>query len=316
MTAPLRLGLVGVGKIARDQHIPSIGRNPAFELVATASRSASVEGVARFATPAEMLDAMPQIDAVALCVPPQVRHAMAADALRRGKHVLLEKPPGATLSEVAHLADLAETQGVSLFATWHSRFAPGVAPARRWLAGRQVRSVRVEWKEDVRHWHPGQDWIWEPGGLGVFDPGINALSIVTDILPEPVFLTGGELSFPENRAAPIAASLRFGGASGAAMNAEFDWRQTGPQTWDIHVGTDAGDLLLSSGGARLWIDGESVVDQAEAEYDGIYARFAELVASGGSDVDLAPLRHVADAFMLGRHLTVEPFHDQPNRDTA
>ncbi|MEF2550978.1 Gfo/Idh/MocA family oxidoreductase [Aurantimonas sp. A2-1-M11] len=316
MTAPIRLGLVGVGKIARDQHIPAISRNPAFELVATASRSAGVDGVASFATPGEMLDAMPQIEAVAFCVPPQVRHGMAADALRRGKHVLLEKPPGATLSEVAHLADLAKAQGVTLFATWHSRFAPGVEPARQWLAERQVMSVQVEWKEDVRHWHPGQDWIWEPGGLGVFDPGINALSIVTAILPEPVFLTGGELAFPDNRAAPIAASLQFSGASGAAMTAEFDWRQTGPQTWDIHVATDAGDLVLSSGGARLSIGGEQVVDAPEAEYAGIYARFADLVASGGSDVDLAPLRHVADAFMLGRHRTVAPFYDDPNRETS
>ncbi|MDX1730469.1 MAG: Gfo/Idh/MocA family oxidoreductase, partial [Aurantimonas coralicida] len=137
MTAPLRLGLVGVGKIARDQHIPSIGRNPAFELVATASRSASVDGVARFATPAEMLDAMPQIDAVALCVPPQVRHAMAADALRRGKHVLLEKPPGATLSEVHALEALAAENGLSLHATGHSREAMAVDAARDWLANRR-----------------------------------------------------------------------------------------------------------------------------------------------------------------------------------
>jgi D-galactose 1-dehydrogenase len=54
----------------------------------------------------------------------------------------------------------------------------------------------VEWKEDVRQWHPGQQWIWQPGGLGVFDPGINALSIVTWMLPRPIFLTASELVFP------------------------------------------------------------------------------------------------------------------------
>src|SRR3546814_4182786 len=88
---------------------------------------------------------------------------------------MLEKPPGATLSEVHALEALARKQGRTLFATWHSREAAAVEPARALLATRKIRSVRVEWKEDVRHWHPGQAWIWEPGGLGVFDPGINAL---------------------------------------------------------------------------------------------------------------------------------------------
>ena len=84
------------------------------------------------------------------------------------------------------------------------------------LADRQIKSVIVEWKEDVRVWHPGQAWIWEPGGLGVFDPGINALSILTRILPRPFFLTRAELSFPRERAAPIAADLAFSDDGGRA----------------------------------------------------------------------------------------------------
>ncbi|NDV87585.1 Gfo/Idh/MocA family oxidoreductase [Aurantimonas aggregata] len=310
MTAPTALAIVGVGKIARDQHLPSIARNPAFRLVAAASRNARLDGVENFATAAEMFDAMPKIEAVALCMPPQARHAIAAEALGRGKHVLLEKPPGATLSEIENLTRIADASGVTLFATWHSRFAPGVEPARDWLAGKTIRSVRIDWMEDVRHWHPGQDWIWEPGGLGVFDPGINALSILTRILPVPIWLTGAELSFPENRAAPIAARLSFQGPSDVTAEALFDWRQTGPQTWDIAVETDAGKLILSSGGASLAIDNGVVSEAPEAEYDGIYARFAELIAARESDVDVSPLRHVADAFMLGRRHIVEPLHDR------
>ncbi len=120
---------------------------------------------------------------MALCTPPQVRHGLARQALEAGKHVMLEKPPGATLSEVEDLRQVAEAQGVTLQATWHSRYAPAVAPARDWLAGKTITAARINWREDVRVWHPGQDWIWEPGGLGVFDPGINALSIATAVLP-------------------------------------------------------------------------------------------------------------------------------------
>ena len=305
--APVKIGLVGIGKIARDQHLPSLSRSSDFELVAAASRNAGVDGIANFTSTGEMLAAMPEIAAVSLCMPPQARHEAATEALISGKHVMLEKPPGATLSEVEHLAGLAASNGVSLFATWHSRHAPGVETAREWLKGKRIRKVTVTWKEDVRHWHPGQDWIFEAGGLGVFDPGINALSIVTKILPFPIWLNSAELTFPDNRQAPIAADLAFAGPQGETVAAEFDFRQTGLQTWDIVAETDGGSLTLSMGGAKLAIDGEDQPMAPEAEYDGLYARFAALIAAGGSEVDLAPLRHVADAFLLGRRLVSEPF---------
>lgn len=306
MTA-IRLAIVGLGKIARDQHIPAIAETAGIELAAIASRNASLEGIAHFATLDELLERMPEIDAVALCTPPQVRRAQAAAALKAGKHVLLEKPPGATISELTPLIAEARQSGYTLFATWHSRFAPAVEPARAFLAEREIRSVMVEWKEDVRVWHPGQGWIWEPGGLGVFDPGINALSILTRILPRPFFLKEAVLSFPGNRAAPIAANLAFSDGTGLPILAEFDWRQTGPQTWEIRVDTDAGRLTLSAGGSRLVHGGLILVDEKQAEYRGIYRRFVELIGNRVSDVDLSPLVHVADAFMIARRREVEPF---------
>jgi D-galactose 1-dehydrogenase len=303
----LQIAIVGLGKIARDQHIPSIAATDGIELAAIASRNASLEGIAHFGTLDQMLAEAPDIDAVALCTPPQGRHAQAAAALKAGKHVLLEKPPGATVSELGPLVAAARQTGRTLFATWHSRFAPAVEPAKAFLANRQIKSVVVEWKEDVRVWHPRQAWIWEPGGFGVLDPGINALSIMTHILPRPFFLTRSELSFPRNRAAPIAADLAFSDDTGVPIDVEFDWRQTGPQTWDIRVETDAGRLVLSSGGSRLVHDDRILVDEKQAEYRNIYRRFVELVANGASDVDLSPLVHIADAFMLGRRRDVEPF---------
>ena len=149
----LRIAIVGLGKIARDQHIPSIAATDGIELAAIASRNASIEGIKHFATLDQMLTEAPDIDAVALCTPPLVRHAQAAAALKAGKHVLLEKPPGATVSELGPLIAAARQSGRTLFATWHSRFAPAVEPARAFLAGRRIKSVAVTWKEDVRVWH-------------------------------------------------------------------------------------------------------------------------------------------------------------------
>jgi D-galactose 1-dehydrogenase len=304
----IKLGLVGVGKIARDQHLPVLRASPHFDLVATASRNATIDGVAAFADIDSMIEQAPEIEAVSLCQPPQVRFASAKRAIAAGKHVFLEKPPGATLGEVELLISLARAQGVSLFASWHSRYAAGVEPARAWLAERTIRSVRIEWKEDVRHWHPGQDWIWAPGGMGVFDPGINALSIATHILPDLV-LTGATLDYPANRAAPIAAELAFETHHGHPVTASLDWLQTGPQSWDIHVETDRGALVLGHGGNSLAIDGAVQPLGPEAEYAGLYERFAALVPTGAIDVDLTPLRHVADALLLGERRTVAAFHD-------
>lgn len=305
----INLAIVGVGKIVRDQHLPAVAANGDYRLVAAASRHGRVEGIDNFTSIDEMLAAVPSIHAVSLCMPPQYRYEAAVKALAAGKHVFLEKPPGATLSEVEDLAALAEAKGVSLFASWHSRYAPAVEAAKEFLAGTRIRSMRVSWKEDVRQWHPNQEWIWQPGGLGVFDPGINALSIVTRILPRPVFATAATLEFPENRAAPIAASIAFTDAAGLDLVAEFDWRQTGRQSWDIAASTDAGEMVLSEGGAKLSVDGKLVHEQPEREYPALYERFAQIIKAGQSDVDLAPLRHVADAFMLGRRKVVEAFHD-------
>ncbi|MCJ2067080.1 Gfo/Idh/MocA family oxidoreductase [Methylobacterium sp. J-088] len=308
MTNPIRIGLVGVGKIARDQHLPVIGASPDYTLVAVASRHGEYAGVPNYRTLPEMLAGQGDLQAVALCQPPQARFEAALAAIEAGLHVFLEKPPGATLAEVGLLAEAARKRGVSLFASWHSRFAPGVEPARDWLSTRRIRSVSIAWMEDVRHWHPGQDWIWDAGGMGVFDPGINALSIATHILP-PFFLTGATLEVPENRQAPIAANLRFTDAAGTPIHATFDWRQTGPQTWDIRVETEDGPLVLSRGGAALTLDGRDHALPPEAEYRGLYDRFAALVRSGASDVDLNPLIHAADAFLRGERRSVEAFTD-------
>jgi D-galactose 1-dehydrogenase len=305
----IRIAIVGFGKIARDQHVGAIAATDGVTLTAIASRHAVHADVPHFTTLDELLRDGPPVDAVALCTPPQVRRAQAAAALAAGKHVMLEKPPGASVSELDPLIASATRAGRTLFATWHSRFAPAVEPARRWLMPRRIHSVSISWKEDVRVWHPGQDWIWQAGGLGVFDPGINALSILTHILPQPLFVTTAELCFPANREAPIAARVSLSDAAGLPIAAEFDFRQTGPQSWDILVETDGGQLALCSGGARLMAGSELLVDAAEAEYRGLYRRFVELTATGASDVDLVPLRLVADAFLLGRRRIVEPFED-------
>ncbi len=311
---PYSIAIIGVGKIARDQHLPVIAKNPRFRLACVVSHSgARVDGVPSFRTAAEAYAALPDLDAVAICTPPSVRHPLAREALDAGKHVMLEKPPTPTMAEMHDLAAYAAERRRVIFATWHSQYNAAVDEAKERLAGAKLRRLAIEWKEDVRRWHPGQEWIWNAGNFGVFDPGVNALSILTRIAPGPVFVKSAELLYPANRDTPIAASLVFTSPvaenSGARLTAEFDWRRQGEQSWNIDIETAAGETLrLTHGGSKLFVDGALAREAPMAEYEGLYAHFAALLDAGWSAMDAAPFQLVADAFLVGSRSATDAFH--------
>lgn len=307
-----RIGIIGFGKIAVDQHAPAIAAGGQFELVAATNRTPlTVEGVATFQDPAAMLREV-EMEAVAVCTPPGPRYQLARDCLEAGKHVMLEKPPGVTLGEVDALARLAEARGVTLMTTWHAQANDAVVAAAALLAEEPIASVEIVWHEDVRKWHPGQAWIFAPGGFGVFDPGINALSIATRIVPGALIVRAAKLFVPVNVAMPIAAELQLASpAVAGAITANFDFRYTEGERWTIDVAMVSGRrVTLSEGGARLSVDGAERVARGETgEYPRLYSEFAELIAARKSHVDLTPLRIVADAFMMAEREPVEAFVD-------
>jgi D-galactose 1-dehydrogenase len=91
----------------------------------------------------------------------------------------------------------------------------------------------------------------------------------------------------------------------------MDWRHEEGEEWTIRVETEAGSVLaLGEGGATLTVDGAAQAVSGPGEYPSIYDRFASLVPARGCEVDREPLRIVADAFLIGRRESVEPFHWQ------
>jgi D-galactose 1-dehydrogenase len=303
----IRLGIVGFGKIARDQHVPALAASTRFALAGIASPLGGLAGVPAHDNLAALLDAEPTLEAVAICTPPQARYEVALFALSRGLHVILEKPPCVTLGEAQVLVDLARRQNVALFTAWHSRYAPAVEPAREWAASHPLRAVRIVWKEDVRVWHPGQAWIWQAGGLGVFDPGINALSMLTRILHETVVVRSALLRVPSNCETPIAAHLALRTASGVPVDVDLDFLHVGPPQWDIDLDSDTGSCSLSMGGGQLIENGTRIELPPSTEYPALYSRFAHLIAERAVDSDLTPLSLVADAFLCAQRVEIEPF---------
>lgn len=306
MPQPIRIAIVGLGKIARDQHLPAIADDSRFQLVATVSQSGGDAGVPGFASIEALIADGPPVDAVSICTPPAPRVAIAQTALKAGLDVFLEKPPATTLSAFDALCTLSQAKGRVLLASWHSRFAPMVAPAREWLAGRTVRRGRLSWREDVRKWHPGQDWLFQAGGMGVFDPGINGLSILTAIAPAPVSLVRAAFAVPEGAQTPIAATMTLA-MGDAEIAGDLDFLETAGEHWEIEIETDRGTLLLRDGGAAMQVGGGAEERGAVREYPALYAHFADLLAARRSDSDPRPLQLVADAFMLAERRTVERF---------
>jgi predicted dehydrogenase len=306
---PIKIAILGFGKIAEDQHVPSIAGNSRFELVATSSRSG--QGIARqFSDWRELIRTVEGLEAVAITTPPEPRYDIARECILAGLQCLLEKPPSSGLAEIADLASLAEAQNVTLFTTWHAQNNPAVDEAARLLAGKRIKSMSVRWHENVHKWHPGQTWIFEAGGFGVFDPGINAFSVITKIFPGPVFVRSAELQVPSNAQAPIAAAIELASpAADGPLNVSFDFRWSDDEEWTIEIVTaDGTQLRLEKGGAKLFANGAEQRCEGPGEYPDIYRHFADLIDERRSHVDVAPLRLVADSLLIGSTRRVEEVH--------
>lgn len=302
MTDPIRVAIIGVGQIATAQHLPAIARSPAFELAFLVDPHHQTASAAPcFQSLEEALTSGLPFDAAVLTTSPQVRFGLCQKLLKVAPAILLEKPPFSSLSEARMVSTEAKTLGVNLFAAWHARFAPALDLARVWVAEHVVKRGQIEWRENANKWHPGQDWLWRAGGLGVFDPGINALSILTSLFPETWTVKAPHFKTSARSQTPSVADFQLLSKE-AEIAAHFEFHDTDDDIWTITLEAANGDIMkLSDGGARIFINGVELSVEASNEYDNVYNRFHELIRTGRTDFDVSPLELTADTFLLARN---------------
>ena len=296
--APISIAVHGLGKIAFDQHIPAIEASNDFKLAATISQSNTLPKVPSFSTLNELVDSRVEVDAIALCMPPKPRHQLAMKVIEAGYDLLLEKPPCATVHESETLFNAAQNAGVTIFASWHSKFAPMVDMAREWVSENGCDHFQVVWNENVLKWHPGQKWVSQSGGFGVLDPGVNALSIIYALFDTDFSFEKIIFYRPSDWETPIAASFQMRARSDLVGEVNFDWLTSDEDIWEIRFFSGSNKMVLSHGGHKMFINDAPVGAQLPEmdEYTALYNHFSDLVRNKISDFDTAPLRFVEQLY--------------------
>lgn len=199
----LRVGLVGAGSIARDQHLPGWGLVPQAKVVAVADASlAAAEKTAadfqldRFETDYRRLLDDPSIDVIDICCPSALHAQVSIAALSAGKHVLCEKPMATSRPDAEAVLAAAHAAGKKFMIGQQMRFDQSVALLRQTLESIPLGHVyyaRAQWLRRRRvPGRPGFTFKAYSGGGPMYDLGVHVLDLSWWLMgcPEPLAANG------------------------------------------------------------------------------------------------------------------------------
>jgi predicted dehydrogenase/nucleoside-diphosphate-sugar epimerase len=193
---PLRLALIGCGAISQQMHLPVLAGHEGIELAALVDRDvkragelAKGYGVKTVLADAAELDGE-RIDAAIVATPPFHHAPCSIELMRRGIHVLVEKPMATRYADAAEMVRTAEEQGVVLSVGFFRRLNPSIRLMKslldsRWLGG--PRSFHVE-GGGMYNWPAAtlanmrKDWA---GGGVLIDFGSHMLDLLFALFDEP-----------------------------------------------------------------------------------------------------------------------------------
>jgi predicted dehydrogenase len=217
-SAPLRLGIIGVGKIS-EQYFESLSRLPGLELVAVAdldvARAAAVaaeHGVESMSVDALLADA--RVEAILNLTIPAAHVDIDRRALEAGKHVYAEKPLGLAPADAIDLLRLATERGLRLGSAPDTVLGTGIQTARATLdagvIGTPVAAAATWVAAGHERWHPAPDFYYQPGAGPLFDMGPYYVSTLVTLLGPVATVVG--LTSRSERERVIATGPRAGSA--------------------------------------------------------------------------------------------------------
>jgi predicted dehydrogenase len=194
--SPLRIGVIGLGQIAVKAHLPGYEKADGCQLTAVfssredhAKKIAIQYGIPTIYKDWKKLLASPQIDAVSICTPNFTHAPIALQALRQGKHVLVEKPMATSVKDARLMITEAKKRKRILMVHHNMRFDPAVRTAQKLIEKGTIGDV-FAFACSLAHpgpriWNPDAKWFFdirEAGGGTLMDLGAHMFDSLNFLL--------------------------------------------------------------------------------------------------------------------------------------
>lgn len=253
MPDPIRLGIIGCGKVAWERHYPALRRASGFAVravcdvdAARANRIAALYGAGRTYSDFRELAGQGDIDAIAVLTPTGAHAETGVAVLEAGKHLFMEKPLALTLAEAERLIEAQRKSGrvaqVCFNLRWHRLIRQAKSVIESGALGR-VKAIRSVYTHDrtgegAPAWHRK---VALGGGVG-FNEGVHHYDLWRHLLGleiQEVHSYSVASEVYEDETSVISASLD-GGVLGSGVLSFL----TGPNS-EVEVYGDKGRLLIS-----------------------------------------------------------------------
>jgi hypothetical protein len=262
-TAEPGVGWAGAGAFSTGTLLPALRAAGFGRLVTVASagglsarRAAERHGFARAVAGADAVLADPEVDVLVVATPHDTHAALAARALRQGRHVWCEKPVALTLDEVDEVEEAWRASGRTLAIGFNRRWSPAVATAREALAGVAVPKLIVyrvaAGPVPANHWYNDR----RQGGrlLGEVCHFVDTTQALVGAPVEDVTaLSGGG---PGGCGDDAAVALRFADGSLAVIGYGSAVPSAGKEWIEVHAGPHRVVIddfrTVTADGRRVW----------------------------------------------------------------
>lgn len=259
MTEPLRVGVIGVGRIGAH-HARVAGAEPGVRLVGVAEPDAARRRWAedRLHVPAvsDFRELLPQVDAVVVAVPATQHAAVTRICLQSGKHCLVEKPFGVSVEDGRQMVEAAERAGVVLQVGYVEQFNPAVVALLQAVAGQTVRVI------EMQRLSPYEERDWDTDV--VLDLMVHDLSLLLTLTTAPVMTVqamGGSFQSPH----VDHASAHFSFADGTIARCHAS-RITPQKVRELAITTPDAFLKLDGIERRLTISRHTITSREDVGY--------------------------------------------------
>jgi len=216
----LGVGIIGSGGIAQGAHMPAFAALPDVEMLAVCdvSKTARESAAEKFGVPNQFEDwapmlAMDEIDIVSVCTPNTYHFQPTMDALKAGKHVLVEKPMAISVAEAKKMGAAAKKAGRKLMIGQTCRFNPQSKAMKDFMDSGAVGDVYYARAMALRRrgipgWGAFTSKELSVGGP-VFDIGVHILDLTLWLMgfPQPVSVSGSVSAHIGTRPGPQVAGM-------------------------------------------------------------------------------------------------------------